>query len=79
MTNRLIDDYGTKLVNKLTVCTKKGVKFRFIYDDKEMSFVAYKDGINEFLFQFIAREVGLEISSSGDFLVEKILVDYYAY
>lgn len=77
--NNLIDDYGTKLINRLTVYGKKGVKFRFLYDGKEISFVTYKDGINEFLFQFIAREVGLEVSSSVDFSVEKILVDYYAY
>ena len=75
----LIDDLGTKLINRLTVNAKKGVKFTFLYDGKEMSFVTYKDGINEYLFQFVAREIGLEISSSEDFCVEKVLVDYYAY
>ncbi len=77
---QLVDNLNTKLFNKLTIHSTAGVKFTLIYDGKEISFTTYQDGLNEFYFQIVCREVKLKISTEqSNASVDKVVLDYYAY
>lgn len=76
----LVEDRNVKLFNKLTVESKKGVDFTIIYDDKELTFTTYCDGVNEFRFQAIGKKVSLKIYSvEPDAMVDTVVLDYYDY
>ena len=68
------------MFTKLTVDADKDVKFKLIYDDKEITFTSYTTGINEFLFKITGKQLKLEISSlEQSAVVKKVYLDYYDY
>lgn len=76
----LVNNLNVKLFTKLSVNAEEGVKFKLIYDDKEMSFTTYKSGVNEFMFKICCKDVKLEISSTNDSAVVKnAYLEYYEY
>lgn len=76
----LTDSLNTKLFTKLIVNANKNIKFKLTFDDKSISFTTYKDGINEFVFKTISKDVQLEVSSEeNDAIVRKVKLEYYEY
>ncbi len=76
----LTNNFNTKLFTKLSIQASENVKFNFIYDDKSISFTTYKDGLNEFCFKILCKEIKLEISSNEtQASVDKVVIDYYEY
>lgn len=76
----LFKDYDTKLITKLTVNAKSGVDFKLMFDNKDLTFTTYKDGLNEFSFKVPSKQLKIIISSKADSAeVYKVYVDYYDY
>ena len=72
---------NTKLMTNLTVDSSKDVTFTFDYDtDKSISFVTYREGLNEFKFRFRCNNLKLQITSDvNTAVVNKVAVEYYDY
>ncbi len=72
---------NNKLITNLTVTASKNVTFTFDYDtDHSISFVTYREGLNEFNFRFRCNQLKLQISSSvNKAVVDKVAVEYYDY
>lgn len=78
--SNMINNLNVKMFTKLVVDADEGVKFKILYDNKEMCFTTYKKGINEFVFKIFCKEIKLEISSENESaLVDKVHFDYYEY
>lgn len=78
LSKNLFEDYSLKIITKLTVLADKDVKFKIIYDGKEMSVTTYRTGLNEFCFKISGKEIKLEISSSAkSSIVKNVVLDYY--
>ena len=76
----LTTDVNTKLFTKLSVVADKDVKFKLKYDDKEISFTTYNEGLNEFMFKISCKQIKLEITSTNESAeVNKVFLDYYEY
>ena len=76
----LIDTTNTKLFTKLNVNADSGIKFKLKFDGKETSFWTYKEGINEFIFKIMCKEIKLEISTENESgIVKKVELEYYEY
>ena len=76
----LTNNFHTKLFTKLSIQASENVTFNLIYDDKNISFSTYRDGLNEFCFKILCKQVKLEISSNEtDASVDKVVLDYYEY
>lgn len=76
----LVEDVNTKLFTKLSVIADAGVTLNLKYDDKNMEFTTYKNGLNEFNFKICCNTARLEIySSDASAEVEKVEFEYYAY
>jgi len=76
----IVHGLNTKLFTKLSVVADKDVKFTLFYDDKEISFTTYQQGLNEFLFKLNCKQIKLEISSlNKSAQVAEIYLDYYEY
>ena len=76
----LVDSCNNKLFTKLFVEADEGVKFKLIYDDKELTLTTYKKGLNQFMFKISCNQIKLEISSSNKFAqVDNVYLDYYEY
>ena len=80
LSGELTDNYNVKLFTKLVVEADENVKFNFIYDNGQITFTTYKEGINEFCFKICSKQAKLEITSdSADMNVKKAVFDYYEY
>ncbi len=80
LSDSVVDNTNTKLFTKLSVYADKDVKFKLLFDDKEMSFTTYKSGVNEFMFKICCKDIKLEISSVNESAVVKsVSLDYYEY
>lgn len=78
--SNLTNNFNTKLFTKLSIQASENVTFNLIYDDKNISFSTYKDGLNEFCFKILCKQVKLEISSNEtNASVDKVVLDYYEY
>lgn len=75
-----LNNANTKLITKLSVVADKDVKFKLKYDNKEITFTTYQEGLNQFIFKVCCKQVKLEISSvEPKAKVEKVILDYYEY
>lgn len=80
VSSELSDSYHTKLFTKLSINASENVTFNLLYDDKNISFSTYKDGLNEFCFKILCKQIKLEISSNEtDVCVKDVVLDYYEY
>ena len=80
LSDSVVDNTNTKLFTKLSVYADSNVKFKLLYDDKEISFTTYKSGVNEFMFKICCKDIKLEISSVNESaIVKKVSLDYYEY
>ena len=78
--SNLTNNFNTKLFTKLSIQASENVTFNLIYDDKNISFSTYEDGLNEFCFKILCKQVKLEISSNEtNASVDKVVLDYYEY
>lgn len=78
--SELSNTFNTKLFTKLSIDASENVTFNLIYDDKNISFSTYKDGVNEFCFKILCKQIKLEISSNEtQASVNKVVLDYYEY
>ena len=76
----LVNNVNVKLFTKLSVVADEGVKFKLIYDDKELSFTTYQKGLNNFVFKISCNKIKLEITSPNSSAeVENVYLDYYEY
>lgn len=76
----LVDTTNMKLFTKLSVNADKNVKFRLIYDDNEINFTTYAEGVNDFVFKIMCKNIRLEISSLEESAkVNNVTLDYYEY
>ena len=74
----LIKGINTKLCTKLCVVAEKDIKFKLIYDNNEMSFTTYVNGLNEFMFKISGKQIKLEISSQNESAeVKEVYLDFY--
>ena len=74
----LIPDAKNKLFTSLCVYADKGVKFTIMYDNKELSFTTYKEGLNQFAFKIMCKKIKLQISSNNlSGKVDGVYLDYY--
>ena len=58
---KLIDNANNKLFTNLSVYAEKDIKFTLLYDNKSISFTTYKDGLNQFAFKIMCKNLKLEI------------------
>ena len=80
MSSELSDSFNTKMFTKLAIYASENITFNLIYDDKNMSFSTYKNGLNEFCFKILCKQIKLEIlSNESEASVKKIVIDYYEY
>jgi len=76
----LVRGLNNKLFTKLYAQADEGVKFKLIYDNKELSFTTYQKGLNQFMFKIPCKQIKLEISSSyASASVDDVYLDYYEY
>ena len=76
----LIDGANTKLLTKLNVYADEGVKFCLNCEGIDYCFTTYHNGLNEFAFKIMAKDVSLEISSSEESaIVKNVMLEYYEY
>ena len=76
----LVDDYNVKLFTKLIVESDADIKFNLIYDGGTITFTTYQNGINEFCFKILSKQLKLEITSDSESIeVKKAVIDYYEY
>lgn len=80
LSGEMTQDYNTKLFTKLVVEADSEIKFNLIYDDGQMEFTTYTDGLNEFCFKICTKQIRLEITTNKtDMQVKKAVLDYYEY
>ena len=80
LSENLVDNTNTKLFTKLSVYADVNVKFKLVYDDKELNFTTYKSGVNDFVFKICCKDIKLEISSSEEnAVVKNVSLEYYEY
>ena len=80
LSKKIFASFETKIFTRLVVDADKDVKFKLIYDDKEIVFTTYQSGINEFIFKIFGKQLELEISSNEERAnVQKVYLDYYDY
>ena len=78
--NNLIENYSMKLLTRLVVNASEGVTFNLKTDGKINTFTTYKQGVNEFMFKLMAKDVSLEITSNEDnSIVENVSLEFYEY
>jgi len=71
-------DTCAKLFTKLSVDAEVGIKFKLIFDNNELSFTTYKNGLNEFMFKICCKQIKLEISSPNKSAeVNQVSLEYY--
>ncbi len=80
LSENLLASMNTKLFTKLKVCANKNVKFKLKYDNNEINFTTFKEGINEFSFKIMCKQIQLEISTNElNGMVEHVELEYYEY
>ena len=78
LSKQIFANFETKIFTKLVIQADKNVKAKLIYDDKEIVFTTYKDGVNEFIFKIFGKQLKLEISSMETSAnVTNVYLDYY--
>lgn len=74
----LCETHDTKLFTKLSIVADENVKCNLILDDGNIAFTTYTNGLNEFNFKFVTKQIRLEISSFEESAeVKKLTLEYY--
>ena len=80
LSENLLAGMNTKLFTKVKVCANKNVKFKLKYDNNEINFTTFNDGINEFSFKIMCKQIQIEISTNElNGMVEQVELEYYEY
>ncbi len=80
LSQELTNSFNNKMFTKLSITADQGVKFNLMLDDENISFTTYQNGLNEFNFKLISKQIRLEISSiETSAKVDKVVLEYYEY
>ncbi len=77
--NLIFNEQNLKQFTKLIVDANSGVNITLDLDGEEKTFVTYQNGINEFRFKNLARNVKIKFTSSTALNVDDIKIEYYDY